>query len=432
MDRKEFLRNAGYTIGAGLTLPVDLSGYSTLSDTGLDSWADVRSQFPLEKGKIHMAQMLLASHPKPVHAAIEEHRRKFDANPAEYWENNFQAVEPRIVKAAAEYLECLPGEVALTDSTTQGLGTLYSGFKLDSSDEILTTTHDHYSTEKALDYAVARTGASLNRISLYDDPSEASIDEIVVRLGEAITPATRLVAVTWVHSSTGVKLPIREMAEVIQEANGRRNAADRIYMAVDGVHGFGIENITMEELGCDYFVAGTHKWLFGPRGTGIIWAREDAWDQLIPTIPPFSIEYAVWLELVPEDALTFSDRFSPGGFHAFDHRWALDTAFHFHREIGKARIEERTHYLSSMLKEELKQMPHVKLHTPVSTELSSGINCFEIEGLPPEEVVSRLHQKQIIASTSPYRVSYPRLTPCITNTEEEVMACMKAVRELKG
>lgn len=423
----------GYILGGGLTLPAGLSSNNSkpAKNPKLETWSEVRSQFSLDKGKIHMALMLLSSHPKPVQDAIDMHRERFNANPTEYWENHFQTVIPRITNAAAQYLNCKPGEIALTDSTTQGLGTLYNGFKLDTSDEILTTTHDHYSTEKALDYAVTKTGASLNRISLYENPSEASVDEILGNLKAGITPNTKLVAVTWVHSSTGVKLPIKKMSELIQEVNAKRSSGKRIYLAVDGVHGFGVEDITMESMGCDFFVAGTHKWLFGPRGTGIIWAKEDAWDQIIPTIPPFSREYAVWLGLMSKDVLTFSDRFTPGGFHAFEHRWSLDTAFHFHQEIGKSRVEERTHYLNVRLKKELKQMSHVTLHTPISSELSAGINCFEVEGLGPAEIVNKLYEQRIVASTSPYRESYARLTPCIINTEEEVMTCIKAVQKLK-
>ena len=259
------------------------------------------------------------------------------------------------------------------------------------------------------------------------------MDEVVERLADAIRPSTKLVAVTWVHSSTGVKLPIRALVDAILAVNAERNPSNRIYLSVDGVHGFGIENITMEELGCDFFVAGTHKWLFGPRGTGILWAKEDAWDKVIPTIPPFSYSaYGMYLGMIPEGKLNFSDAFSPGGFHAFDHRWALNEAFDFHMKIGKDNVERRTHFLSSMLKEGLREINHVTLHTPVSAELSSGINCFEIDGMTPAEVVARLYERNIVGSTSPYRTSYARLTPCIINTEEEVEACIRAVEEIRA
>jgi len=135
---------------------------------------------------------------------------------------------------------------------------------------------------------------------------------------------------------------------------------------------------------------------------------------------------------VPEQSITFSDKFTPGGFHSFDHRYALDTAFDFHLKIGKDKVEQRTHELSLMIKEGLKSLSHVQLHTPLSPELSAGINCFEVNGLTAEEVVKRLHDKGIIGSSSPYRISYARLTPCIINTEDEVMKCIDVLQNMKS
>src|SRR5687768_2972558 len=148
MERRNFLRKTGLAIGAASILP------SFVSETSLSiassSWSELRKQFLLTNDKIHMAQMLLASHPLPVRKAIENHRKKFEENPVEYWENNFMTAEEIVKKAVANYLKCDPEEVALTDSTTMGLATLYSGLSLNEGDEILTTTHDHYSTEKSL------------------------------------------------------------------------------------------------------------------------------------------------------------------------------------------------------------------------------------------------------------------------------------------
>ena len=91
-----------------------------------------------------------------------------------------------------------------------------------------------------------------------------------------------MVAVTWVHSGTGVKLPVAKLA----------SALDGPLLVVDGVHALGVEP---EPVGfCDVFVAGTHKWLGGPRGTGVIWARD--WDVLSPVIPSFAnAPYGAWM-----------------------------------------------------------------------------------------------------------------------------------------
>ena len=75
-------------------------------------------------------------------------------------------------------------------------------------------------------------------------------------------------------------------------------------------------------------------------------------------------------------------------------------------------------------------MSHVTLHTPMSDELSAGINCFEVAGMDPHEIVDRLARRRIVASTSPYAVTYARLAPCILNSSEEVDVCLRAVRDL--
>ncbi len=380
-----------------------------------------------------MAQMLLASHPLPVRLEIEKHRKNFDEDAVGYWESNWQTAEITVQRAAGEYLKCDPNEVALTDSTTMGLSIMYNGLMLKPGDEVLTSIHDHYATEKSLEFAAAKKGATVRRITLYKDPSQTSVDEIVSAVRDGIRPGTRVVALTWVHSSTGVKIPVRAIADTIAQVNKSRDAATRIFFCVDGVHGFGIDNITMADLGCDFFAAGTHKWIFGPRGTGILYSKKEAWDNIMPTIPAFSpVAYGQWLGLVPPGKLNFGDLCTAGGFHSFEHRWALNKGFEFQMTIGKDKVQDRTRQLNTLLKKGLKEMKHVKLHTPVSPELSAGINCFEVAGLKPADVVKKLAEKGITGSDSPYRVSYMRLTPSIVNTEEEVDMALKAIEGLKA
>jgi selenocysteine lyase/cysteine desulfurase len=427
MDRRNFLVQSGLALAAA-----QLAGACTTKkavSNSLSDWAGVRAQFPLNPNRIHMAQMFLASHPKPVADAIQMHREKFDADPVEYWEANFQTAEVIVRESAAKYMGVNQDEIALTDSTTMGLAMLYSGLKLKAGDEILTTTHDHYSTETALDLACSKTGAKVRRISLYDTPSAANSDEIASRLLHSITNATRIIAVTWVHSSTGVKLPIKRLSKIIADTNKSRPENKRIYFCVDGVHGFGVDDSSIADMGCDFFVAGTHKWIFGPRGTGVLYARKEAQSMLAPIIPSFSFDaYGVWAGWVPADTkISFPDLCSPGGFHSFEHRWALNSAFDFHTEIGKTRIWERTRELSSRLKTGLARMKNIKLHTPQSADLSAGINCFEVNGVAPDEVLKKFAAAGIIASTTPYKAVYGRLTPTIINSEHEVDQCLKVL-----
>lgn len=437
MERRRFLKQGGLALGAvpvlGGLAPAAVSPTAApLRQRAFDptDWADVRDQFALSRERIHMASFLLASHPRPVAEAIERHRRAFDEDPVHYWEEHFMTAEPGVQAAAADYLGADPGHIALTDSTSMGLGLIYGALRLAPGQEILTTPHDHYSTEMALRHRAERTGADVRQVSFYDEGAEASVDEMVSRMRSALTDRTRVLAVTWAHSSTGVKLPIATMAAVLREVNASRDESDRVLLCVDGVHALGIEDVTVDDLGADFLIAGTHKWMFGPRGTGIVWGRPEAWASVEPIIPSFGMNYAVWLGLLPPEVVPVGDFMTPGGFHSFEHRWALGEAFRFHLAIGKARVEERVHSLNTMAKEALAAMPHVRLHTPMSAGLSAGIICFEVDGHTPDEVVAHLGERGIVASTSPYRVSYARLAPSLINDEDEVERSVAAVAAL--
>jgi selenocysteine lyase/cysteine desulfurase len=247
----------------------------------------------------------------------------------------------------------------------------------------------------------------------------------------ALTPATRVVAITWLHSSTGVKAPVRAIADVVARANAPRAPRDRVLLCLDGVHGFGVEDATMAELGCDVFVAGCHKWLFGPHGTGIVWARPDAWERIRPVAMPFHIGYVMAREygVTPVPKADGPTR-TPGGFRAYEHRWALREAFELHLALGKANVQARIHELALRCKTGLASVPQVTLHTPMTATRSSGIVCFEVAGMKPDAVVARLKELRVVGAASPYVPSYVRLTPGVTNTPEEVDRAIAAVKAI--
>ncbi|WP_339773802.1 aminotransferase class V-fold PLP-dependent enzyme [uncultured Paraglaciecola sp.] len=435
MLRREFLNGFGISVGASLLIPSTVLGAQTAEVVASSpiqprDWTALRNLFPLTRKYIQLSTFLLASHPKPVADAIEKHRRAFDENPSDYWHQHFETIDHEICHAAGQYMGCKARNIALTDSTTMGLSLVYSGLQLQPDDEVLQTVHDHYSTDMSLAYRAQRTGAKINRIALYDDPARVNTDDIVQRMKAAITSNTRVFAATWVHSSTGVKLPIRAMADTIDALNKQRKANQQILFCVDGVHGFGIEDQNISELGCDFFIAGTHKWIFGPRGTGLIWGNDKAWAQSEPVIPSFSASYDVWLGGMTQDQVPVGEHMSPGGFHSFEHRWALPEAFKLHQQLGKANVQKRIHQLNQQTKMGLAKMPHVTLYTPNSNEMSSGLVCFDVKGVSPGDVVKKMHNKGIIMSSTPYRISYARFAPSLLNNEQEIEQALAEIQAL--
>lgn len=409
---------AGVLTGAGAltgcTSPVQTSAAEERFRP--DDWDSVRAQFPLDPELVHLSAFVLAAHPKPVREAIARHRDGLDRDTEHYVQEHGRA-EDEVRAAASGYLDTTPDRIALTDSTTMGLGLLYSGLNLRRGQEILTTEHDFYATNEALRLAGERTGATIRRIRLYDEPATADVAEIVDRLRAAIRPATRVIAVTWVHSGTGVRLPITELSQVVADANTDRDPADRALLCVDGVHGFGAVDTSVGDLGCDFLATGTHKWLFGPRGTGLLWGR--SWDALAPLIPTFS-----------GDA-TPGAAFTPGGYHSFEHRWAVREAFEFHQAIGRDRIAARITEQATQLKEGLAGVKGVRLVTPTSPDVSAGIVCCELDAQDAFTTTVMLREDhRIAASVTPYQEQYLRFGPSMVTTPEQIERTIAAVAKI--
>ena len=412
----------GAATAASLTVPAALASQ--------DDWDRVRDLFDLSPGKIHMSAMLIAAHPRPVREAIERYRQAMDQDPVEFLEENGDRLTEASREAAARRWGVPPSHIALTDSTTMGVGLVYTGLRVREGQELLTTEQDYYVTHESLRYLAERTGARMRQIAPFDRVTEASEEGMVQRIAEAIRPETRLLALTWVHSNTGVKIPVAAIAAHLAEVNAGRDEDDQVLFGLDAVHGFGIESEDFATLGVDFLMAGGHKWLFGPRGTGIVVFSEQGLRAVRPTIPTFDDTgvFSAWYTGQEDRPANNGRSMTPGGFKPFEYRWALAEAFTLQERIGVDRIAARTHELAGMLKDRLAEIPAVKVMTPASPQLSSGIVTFAVEGHASTEIVAQLRKRRVIASVAPYPSALVRLTPSIVNSPQEVEAAMEAVQ----
>lgn len=446
LSRRDFVASVGLSL-TGTMAARSAAANEALAVPAVDAssdWAAVRAQFDLAPDWMHFSQFYIVSHPKPVRDAIERYRAMLDTHPFTTVEHGMgfdsflgdvaqqDPFPVRVQQAAAAYIGGKPEEIALTDSTTQGLAVIYQGLTLKPGDEVLTTTHDHYVHHEAIRLAAEKSGASWRRVPLYDDPVHASADEMIARLKRAIGPKTRVVGITWVHSSSGVRIPVRQLTEAVAETNAERGKDEQVLVVLDAVHGFGNQEERLAELGVDFAAAGTHKWIFAPRGTGIVWVPEKNWGKIRPTIPTFyDFEaFNAWVEERPTAAQANMSAISPGGFKAYEHQWAMTEAFEFHQRLGRKRVADRIAALNTQCKEGLAKIPKVKLLTPMNIALSAGLIAFEVEGQSANETVHKLHAKKVVASPSPYRISKARLAPCLVNDEREIEAVLRAVRSI--
>lgn len=419
--RRRFLQGA-----AGLAGLLPLSSRAVDATASPDapfvfeSWSRLRGEFAQDFRWRNFAGFLLASRPRIVEQSIRFHRDALNRNAPEHLSEVYR-LEAEGRALAARYLGVDAKQVSMTGNTTMGLATLYAQIRIRPGQEVLTTEHEHYSCRTSIEYRARRDGFRVRTVRLYDEPREASVDGMLGRIRENVTPATRVLALTWVHSGSSIKLPAAAVSRLVAELNEGRGDDDRILFCLDGVHGFGVENTSFDELGCDFFVAGTHKWMFGPSGTGIMVSRDPELRDIAPTIPPFNFR----------GDESFGAMMTPGGFHTFEHRASVGKAFEFHLAIGKQRVQERIHALNDHLKQRLDAVDGVERVTPRGSRLSAGFTFFRVPGKDAEAVEAAMRANRVVVSAAD-RDAGPvvRMAPGLMNSEEEIDAAVAVLRGL--
>jgi len=164
LSRRRFLAAPAAALAAGALAPSALM--AALAEpaapaTDLSDWDKVRAQFNLDPDYQHFASFFIASHPAPVREAIETYRRVIDANPflvleRGLFEDEAHNVPLQVQTVIADYLGGRAQDVCLTPNTTTGLALVYHGLPLQAGDEVLCTTHDHYSHHESIRLATAR------------------------------------------------------------------------------------------------------------------------------------------------------------------------------------------------------------------------------------------------------------------------------------
>jgi selenocysteine lyase/cysteine desulfurase len=172
----------------------------------------------------------------------------------------------------AAFLNCPVDELLVTHGAADGLGQVAAAFDLRPGDRILTSGAEHDSGVLCWRWLARRRDGVIDVVPV--GPDEDDDDAIVQRFEDAMRPRTRIIAVSDVVAWTGQRLPIRRLAD-LAHAHGA-------LLVVDGAQSVGQVPVDLTALGCDAFAASGHKWLCGPKGTGLLHVRADPAQRLFP------------------------------------------------------------------------------------------------------------------------------------------------------
>jgi selenocysteine lyase/cysteine desulfurase len=233
-------------------------------------------EFLSEPGLVHLNTGTFGLMPRHVRERMAWATRLLESNPV------LQGYKdaPDTVRGVAEstrarcagLLGCRADEVLVTHGTADALGQVAASIDFPAGSRVLTSGAEHDSGVLCWRWLARRRGGFVDVVPC--PPEETDVGAIVQRFAQAMRPETKLICVSDVIAWTGLRMPIRELAE-LAHAHGA-------LMVVDGAQSSGHVPIDVAAMGVDAYAASGHKWLLGPKGTGMLYLRQDAAQRILP------------------------------------------------------------------------------------------------------------------------------------------------------
>jgi L-cysteine/cystine lyase len=331
------------------------------------------------------------------------------------------------VKAvAAGILHCDSSELALCRHTTDGMNLALAGYPWKSGDEILLTNIEHPSGLLPSFLAHRRFGVDVHVADI--GLGGGDTESIVAAFEKGITAHTRMLVLSHIPYTTGAVLPLKEIV-IMAHSHG-------VLVTVDGAQSFGQIPLDLHDLGVDYYACPGQKWICGPEGTGLFYARADSLDRIEQTfVGPFGMRWNTldYLGATYESA-EGSGRFDVGSMNLpllvgqmTSMRWIAE-------EVG---LEWATRRIVSLGRYAYQKLSEIVSVWPVTPQARmAGLVTFVVEGIDAQELTNRLYQEHnvIIRFVDTY-INNPRgnrLSAGFYNTEEDIDRLVEAIASIRS
>jgi selenocysteine lyase/cysteine desulfurase len=324
------------------------------------------SDFLFAPGLVYLQTASLGPTPKPVMERTLAAWHELELNPTFYGYGALEQAMEDVRAAAAAFVGAARDEIVLTSSTTESMNWVAQGLGLRADDRILTTDQEHPGGRVCWDYVARKDGVAVDTVAI--PPGENDAAAILERFEKAITPRTRALSFSHVLSSTGLRMPARELSDLAR----RRGCLS----VVDGAQAVGGIDVDVKRVGCSVYATSGHKWLLGPKGTGLLYLSAE----IGSAVDPIALQAG---------RAAYCDS---SGFRNVPGILGLAEAVKYVSAVGKPAVEAHDIALRDRAQEALRALPKLRIVSPRPGPLASPLLSFVL----PEGLDSRTMQQRLL------------------------------------
>jgi selenocysteine lyase/cysteine desulfurase len=372
-------------------------------------WRMLRRQFPLRENLIYVNAANVCPASLPVLDQHQKYLRDFEADPSFQNRAKFGPLREAAREKAAKFLGASANEIAFTRNTSEASNLVVHGLDLNPGDEVVVVADNHPSNYDSWKNQAQRRKFQIVEVAATQRASGP--EEIAAKVEKALTPRTKVLAVTHVTSTTGVLYPAAELAKIARSKG--------IWFHLDGAQSAGMIQVDLGKIACDSYATSSHKWLMGPLEAGILFVASAQRKRLWPSI--VSVGYS-------GESAQGARAFEAYGQRDDARLAAMGATIDFLETVGMAHAEARIRQLAGRLMSKLEGASKIQLRTNRAAVLSAGVVKVDLPGVDLRALDAKLYAQQGMAFsvTAEGPMRGMRVSPHIYNSLEEMDAIAEA------
>jgi len=420
MQRRSFFKSLAAAVGSSAWLLQKTSqagqfpaALEALPKDSAAYWGLIKKQFLLPEGYAYFNTGGLGASPYHVLEETQNMMRNLEIYPAPGYDPELWAKTKGL---AAQLLGAPSDAVALTNSTTEGNNIIVNGLPLAKGDEIITSTHEHVGLSIPLLNLMQRQGVVIKVF----DPDLKRGPGNVERIERLINRRTRLIFVSHITCTVGQLFPEKAIADLAH--------SKKILFALDGAQVAGNMPIDVLRYNSDFYAAGGHKWVLGPKRTGMLYVKKEHLDTLRPiNVGAYSADGGD-LKNLTMDLNPTAQRYEYATQNSALYH-GLGKAIEFITQIGIERIWQHNRLLAEKLYTGLLQIPGVEALSPAEEEFRTSLITFRIPGKDYRQVANYLiNERQLrVRIVSEAQLEGIRVSVHLYNDEEEIDRLLQGI-----
>lgn len=222
----------------------------------------------------------------------------------------------------AQFIGASGNNICFVENVTSGIESVLRSISFRPGEKIIITNHNYGAVRLAVERRCSETGA----VPLVLDIPVPADDEEIVRIVDKAADGAKIAVLDHITSQTALLFPVERLVSILREK--------KVLTIIDGAHTIGQLEIELSRLKADWYVTNAHKWLYAPKGSGLLYCSDDRLAETRPAITSHFYDFG------------FPESFDYVGTRDVSAWLSIPCAIGFHQAMGVERLRK---HLASLI-----------------------------------------------------------------------------------